>query len=438
MVIIDKLKTLFSAKKEVSLKSINRRWTQFFGSWGDAYFSRVEESTLIEEGYINNEDVYAILSKLAIASTDVKIVLKERKGDKIETVINPNNSFLKLLQRPNKDQAQAEYLKERILNYILTGDCFELKQDSIGFSTPSSLRVIPSQFVEIEMQNPNDFFTEVKKYIFTWGSLMNYYEPDQVIHTQNLDPSYCGYKGLSVLQPSYKALSTSNQVHDAEESMIKNRGASGLIFSDTPDYPLQPEERERLDEELKHRIGGAKNYNSTKTSGYKLGYLSLGHTIKELELTTIDIQKMRKICNVLGLSSQLFNDPANKTFNNLAEAKKSMYTEVIIPLVSLFVESWNKDLTPIFNKAENKNYFIDIDVSEIEVLQSDKKLEAEKNKIESETFANISSMVKNNQLDFESAKNILIYTFRISDEEAMKLLSQPNPVQATQPITQNG
>jgi len=428
MVIIDKIKSLFTVKNYSSGSSWGKSSYSFFGSWG-AFFYRDKENEekLINEGYISNEDVFAVVKKLLDSSSDIPIVLKEMVQDEKVTVTDMSNDLYRLLKRPNSDQTQKEYRREQYSNYLLTGDTFEWKRMAAGFNYPTSLKVIPSQYTEINMVNDNDYFSEIKNYQFCWASQNYSFGPEEIIHTQNLDPSYCDKKGLSFLQPSYKALSTSNQVHNAEAHMIENRGATGMISSDQEGYPLTDEERKTIEEKFKERAGGSHNYNKMLTVGSKVKYTSLGLSPKDLTLTDLDINKLRKFCNVYGLSSQLFNDPANKTFNNLGEAKKSLYTEAAIPLAQLFVDAWNENLVPIFNEQDNTQYFIELDTSQIEVLQKDKKAEAEKNKILTESISSLASKVTMNQLDSQSAINILVYSYGMTVEQAEELIpDNPN------------
>ena len=57
----------------------------------------------------------------------------------------------------------------------------------------------------------------------------------------------------------------------------------------------------------------------------------------DLQLVEKGVINLRAICNVFGLDSSLFNDPANKTFNNRKEAEKALYTNAIIPIVTNIV-----------------------------------------------------------------------------------------------------
>ena len=432
MVIIDKLKSLFTVKSySLNNLSSSKSWWKMMGfnSWGG--YNEIHERKLINEGYLSNEDVYAVIDKLVHTSATIPICLYVKKGDKWEKVEDPKNDFFKLLTKPNQNQTLKEYRKEQYLNYLLTGDSFELKTSLIGFTYPTSLNILPTQFVEVELLNSNRFFSPIKEYVFTYGGYREVYEPEQVMHVKILDPSYpCTQKGLSPLQPSYMALSTSNQVHKAEESMIENRGATGMISSNKEDYPMTEEERNEIDKNFKSRIGGASNYNKMITISSNVKFTSLGANPKDLMLTEIDLNKLRKFCNIYGVSSQLFNDPANKTFNNLGEAKKSLYTESAIPLAQTFVDNWNENLVPIFNKRDRKEYYIELDISEIEVLQKDKKQEAEKDKIVTESLLSVASMVASGQVDRETAINILIHSQGLTREEAQMIVPAPQNINA--------
>ena len=65
---------------------------------------------------------------------------------------------------------------------------------------------------------------------------------------------------------------------------------------------------------------------------------------------------------------------------------------------------------------------IKLDTSKIEVLQKDKKAEAEKNKIVSESISNLASKVSLNQIDSNTAKNILIYSYGMTESQANELI----------------
>jgi HK97 family phage portal protein len=99
----------------------------------------------------------------------------------------------------------------------------------------------------------------------------------------------------------------------------------------------------------------------------KFKYQQLG--LSPVDLNIIESQKMdlRDICNVYGISSELLNDPDNKTNSNKAESRKALYYERIIPELDSFRDELNRWIVP----AYGANYYIDYDLSAIPALQDD-------------------------------------------------------------------
>jgi len=126
------------------------------------------------------------------------------------------------------------------------------------------------------------------------------------------------------------------------------------------------------------------------------------------------------MCNVLGLDSSLFNDPANKTFNNRLEAEKAMYTNVIMPLADKIASKHNNYI--VNTHYPEGDYRMRKDFSNIEALQSDKKQEAEKDKIVMEGV----NVVLNMPIDNESKIALLESNYNLSEETINALNNQSN------------
>jgi phage portal protein BeeE len=71
---------------------------------------------------------------------------------------------------------------------------------------------------------------------------------------------------------------------------------------------------------------------------------------------------------VYGVNSALFNDPDNKTYNNMKEAKKEMLTQVVLPELVAIRDAFNR----FFQKKGTETY-IDFDLTVFPELQEDMK-----------------------------------------------------------------
>jgi phage portal protein BeeE len=80
---------------------------------------------------------------------------------------------------------------------------------------------------------------------------------------------------------------------------------------------------------------------------------------------------MRTLCRLLQVPSQLFNDTAASTYNNMNEASKMMYTNRLIPDIGQFCQGFNRILRAY------GDFKIKPDFSDIEALQEDKVKKSE-------------------------------------------------------------
>ena len=104
----------------------------------------------------------------------------------------------------------------------------------------------------------------------------------------------------------------------------------------------------------------------------------MGLSPSDLQLLDQGIISLRALCNAYHVDSSLFNDPANKTFNNRKEAEKSFWSEAVIPEMIKTMNGLNNWLMPSISEFENRNLRLRFDTSKIEALQQDRSLVADR------------------------------------------------------------
>ena len=87
-------------------------------------------------------------------------------------------------------------------------------------------------------------------------------------------------------------------------------------------------------------------------AGAKLGWVNMGLSPVDLQLLESEKITLRELCNVYGVNSALFNDPDNKTYNNMKEAKKEMLTQVVLPELVLIRDAFNR----FFENCRRNNF----------------------------------------------------------------------------------
>ena len=142
----------------------------------------------------------------------------------------------------------------------------------------------------------------------------------------------------------------------------------------------------------------------------------------DLQILEKGVVNLRAICSVYGVDSSLFNDPANQTYNNRKEAEKALYTNAVIPMAEKISQKHTSFIAK--NHYPDGSVRMRKDFSGVEALQTDKKQEAEKDKIVMDGVNTILNM----PISSEGKAELLKDTYDMTDEMAT-LISTPNQIE---------
>jgi len=382
----------------------------------------------IKSGYGMNDTLYSIVTKAArtIANTIKWRVMEVdlATGEMVEVFDTELNE---IINRPNTYQTQTEW-REQIVTYLmLTGRSFVGGLRSIGFGDKySSLHNLPSDRTDFKLGNLTKPYEHFK---VDWG-MQKVWDGNDVLFTKyvnmvmNDDKSV--FDGQSPILAGHRLLESSNHLIEADASVLKNRGVAGILSNRTGDV-LMPDDKKKLDDALQNELGGSHKFNKITSTSANVDFIPLGLSPGDLKLLESDVSKTRRFSNLFGLDSSLFNDPANKTFNNRKEAAKDAYSGVYIPTDEKIVQGLNRWLAPLFKPSEGKKLVIMQDVSEIEALQEDKDKSSMRDERRSrEVFKILTSIGKpleNGGMTKEAARVMLLDIHGFDEDEANNMLN---------------
>lgn len=379
---------------------------------GGFSFNPFNEEEIIEKGYAGNADLYAIINKISSTAANIPLDLYEINGEGEEELINSGELY-DLIQQPNRLQTKDEFIQESLMFLLLTGNSYVNGYRALGMGDQiRELNNLPSQFMEIE---GGDMANPIKAYWYQ--EIYNTkFEPKDIMHVRYPNPKGEGVDrlyGLSPLQAGNNALQSSNNTYDAKGNIIKNHGVSGILTSNS-ERGLTAEQGQKMQDAWEAKNSNPKKFGRTLVTSAQMQFIQMGLSPTDLQLIESGIIDLRTLCNIYSVPSQLFNDVSGTTFNNMAAAKKSLYTEAVMPNLNLWLNNFNNWFVYSWSKVENKNYCVKPNYESIEVLQADQKLEAEKDKIVTETITN----VLNSQISNESKVQALIYGIGMNEETA--------------------
>lgn len=406
-------------KFRLSLTSHDRQQiVKYFGSFRANQLAMSSESYL-KSGYESNVDVYAAIKKIIDCAKNQPFIIEEKDADGQWQEIT-DSTLHELLEKPNKAKGYTfDDILEQLLIYLLAnGNGLLYGTIPAGFRTIEELDVLPSPFVEVK-SNDNFFMPELK-YLFTLNGKMMKLEQEEIGHVRFFNPLYNSvdesFWGLSPIQVAARVVQSGNDRWDADANLLQNRGAIGLI-TDKSNAPMLPEEAAKIQSSFDKRTTGTHNFGKTVVTNKDLTYIQMAMTSQDLQLIEKGVVNLRAICNVFGLDSSLFNDPANKTFNNRKEAEKALYTNAVMPTMERIESMLNNWL--VQNHFPDRNVRMRSDYSEVEVLQENQQMEAMKDKTVMEGVNLILQMPISN----EGKAELLSSTYDYDEEMIAVLLS---------------
>ena len=273
--------------------------------------------------------------------------------------------------RWNGDAGSKQGLNALYTNLFLFGLAYDYTPvGSIGF-LPSEQWVLPTQRTTPYISKSSFFQTpdyyefsdnyETLKILPEELVIIKYYDPSDVDHSND---------GISPLQPVWKTVEAENNRGEAESALFKNRGISGFVSGKNggDGYGLIGKAAQAARDVFSKLTGGASKFNKVEVIEGSVEFTQLGMDAGDLKLVESRLNHVRDICNTFGVPSLLFNDKDSRTHANYNEAKKSMYTDFVLPQVELFIEQYTRGFIEKVNEKNGSEYSLKIDLSTVTVL----------------------------------------------------------------------
>lgn len=395
-----------SRKKDIEIRSkaqtrrefttqnaLNRSLFQPYAS-GLPFLIGDDQRDFINDGYRKNANLYAIINTItrsAAAPPWSVYVVKDKKAHhhyknysgkkRVKDSVRSKNIQKKALElaeesdlqgiidRPNPMQGQSEFIENALGFKLLTGNTYIHGVEVDG--TFGELWNMPSHLVEIISGGGVE--SVISGYRITDYTYDIELDAETVMHLKYWNPDYSSVGshlyGMSPIQAARGIVTQSNDTYKANSRALQNMGAEGMLSAD--EEQLTDKQVDQMRKDLKARGTGPENLKKMLVSTAKWRWVRFG--ISPVDLNIIESMKMslRDLCNVYGISSELLNDPDNKTNSNKKESRKALYYERVLPELDSLRDELNRWLVPDHSERDGVEYFIDYDISAIPALSED-------------------------------------------------------------------
>ena len=380
------------------------------------------EQKLSNDGYGSNVTAYAIINKIMNTSLTVPFIVWDKDND--EEVFK--GTLFNVLQNPaiyRGESLSTKDWKEIAMAYMLiSGNLYQHKLNLTTHRFIDGYEIMPSGIIEPKV--PNSFLLPNAGFKLYDKQNTKSYTSEEISHLKYINPTTIGLntlKGLSPLQAGLYALTGSTDIQKAQSILVKNQGPRGLLTNESNrnggGVNMTQEIAKDVKKQIKSMISGVDKVGSIGVTSAELKYLEIGMSPADLKLIESVVLTDRQLCNAYNVDSVLFNDQASSTRDNKTIAEKGMYLNAILPRLNKIVDRFNQDISKGINREENTNYEVRVDIRDIEVLQKDQKVEAEKNRINALGIKDVLA----SSTDVKGKIEILMTIYRY-DEDRAKLI----------------
>lgn len=393
MGLIDNLRNFFVKNSQRTAEAYNRAIYNYLGS--SVVFNAENDESFINDGYRQNATVYSLINIITRASGIIPFQVYEKQSENkyqkyksLTSGLQTTESMLRqrmirkdamveledtelheLLNRPNPAQSYNSFMTELIAFGLLTGNryIYGIAPDSgVNAEKFKELYILPSQHMEI---NSGGLLEPVKDYSLNYNG--TYKIPaDLICHIKNFNPNYNGsgsnLYGQSPLKAGFRSLTTNNEAVTTGVKYLQNQTARGILTTQEEDG-INEVQAQQLKDKFRQSHQGSSNAGDILISPKKMSWVNFGLSASDLSLIEQYNASIKDLCNIYNVPVSLLNNTESSTFNNMREAKKSLYQNAVIPELIKVRDELNRWLVPKYGEK----LCIDFDFTGIAELQEE-------------------------------------------------------------------
>jgi hypothetical protein len=318
----------------------------------------------------------SVINKRAQCFGNAVVYIKDKNGNETEDF--QAKRLRDLLNSPNPLMSWEQLYRATDVYRMLYGHCVWLKLSAIENDMPSALYIIDPEQLQIEYDRNNPIIGQnTFKKIRIGGKETDLTLNDLII----FNDIKVGFGGNPLLSQSrMTALHNESNllqvIADAELSIIRNRGAIGILAKDGKDSSnvgVFDDKIEVVQQQYKRYGISSDQWNIIITS-LALKWYSIAQPLKDLMLPEFEEQTAKKICAIFDMPFELFPFSKDSSFGNGGSRKQAfleLYQNYIIPTSKGDAKLLTKEL------CKGTGLTITMDYSDMPIFQEDMKQKAE-------------------------------------------------------------
>lgn len=344
---------------------------EFTAKSGTANVMADNPTDYLKQGYSGNADVYSIINRINRMASQARLALYRIEAGKwVEVTDHELNAFEVMV---NPTMKTADFIQGHLIYKLSCGNSFWYKptlQVGVNKGKTIELWLLPANNMEILASNT--WTDPIAGYRLNTNQHVTFDKVD-VYHSKFFNPLFAetaSLWGQSPLKAAAETVSKQNQAEITELKQFQNQSPPYALYrkAKTMMERLGPEQRKEIADIMKDATKSA-NKGKPVVFPDEFGKLDFGISPVDLGILSSSQEGRRVLCNIYGFPTELLNDKAGSTYNNIVEAKKDAWNNCIIPNLNDFAMDLNAFIVnPI---PEYKGLFFAFDYSAVAELQKD-------------------------------------------------------------------
>lgn len=290
------------------------------------------------------DDIFSVVSRLAKNSAAIPIYGYDENGEDLK-----ESDKLVIFLR------QLTYVKKLELYtwLYLRGECFIYKDRTLGVNgTVESIHFINPSYITLVLTNEWPESIEGYFYRDPQRGFEQYIEKEDMIFIKNFNPSDYyqeSWRGLSPVVPLCQRLTRMESNMKNSVAQMQNGGVPGFMYAkDIPNTAAGKVVIDGTKENVGRFLKNSENKGAPGILASEWGYFAIGSNLVDMLSMEMEAMDFKKICNAWGVSDRLFNNDATGSEISDDNAQLGLYTNAIIPAVTMVEDAFNTELVGDF------------------------------------------------------------------------------------------
>jgi HK97 family phage portal protein len=333
--------------------------------------SQYQESVALRSGLESSVWAFAAISLVSNAASSVgwyvEKMIENKATNEDEWTRLKKHDVQNLMERPNPYMSRVDFIYRMTQHLMLTGNAYSWMTKTRRGSKTYIKQLHPVDPDDIEEVASTNRILDKHVVAYYLGSTDDGQDPikwetNEVFHTLLQDPDRI-YKGFAPFAAALRTIETDSSAVDWNKNALDQRTVNDIAI--TLDTILSDEQFNEVVDQIQNEYGGSKAARRPMVLGAGANVQKLNATPVEMDFTTSRKVNLTEIASAFGVLPALFS-PDAATFSNLKEARRALWIDTVIPLLSIIQASINRQIVWPYHGNEFRVMY---DLTQVEALK---------------------------------------------------------------------